>query len=98
MVVEFLAGVSLVPLLKNPDLKTDRAVITTHGRNNHAIRDGRWRYIRYADGSEELYDHQTDPNEWTNLASKPSHAATIRRLAKSLPKVNVPDIPKIKKR
>ncbi|MGY8652420.1 MAG: sulfatase [Verrucomicrobiia bacterium] len=93
-----LTGESLVPQLMNPDLKTDRAVITTHGRNNHAIRDARWRYIRYADGGEELYDHQNDSNEWTNLASDPAHAATMKRLAKSLPKVNVPDSPRSKKR
>ena len=30
----------------------------------------RWHYIRYADGSEELYDFQSDPNEWTNLSSQ----------------------------
>jgi arylsulfatase A-like enzyme len=46
------------------------------GKNaGYAARDERWRYIRYADGSEELYDHQNDPHEWTNLAAKPEHAA-----------------------
>lgn len=39
---ENLVGESLVPQLKNPEMKTGRAVITTHGRNNHAVRDSRW--------------------------------------------------------
>jgi hypothetical protein len=46
----------------------------------------RWRYIRYADGSEELYDHRSDPNEWTNLAANPAHHAVKARLAGLLPK------------
>ena len=35
------------------------------------MRSERWRYIRYADGTEELYDHRNDPHEWKNLASDP---------------------------
>lgn len=74
----------------------ERPAITTHGRNNHAIRDDRWRYIRYADGSEELYDHQSDPHEWTNLAGNPQYAKIKDRLARWLPNENVPDAPKRK--
>ena len=47
--------------------------------------------LSYADGSEELYDHQNDPHEWTNLANKGpnlSHAQVIDRLKKHLPKTN----------
>ncbi|MHC4800214.1 MAG: sulfatase, partial [Planctomycetota bacterium] len=51
---EELEGKSLVRLLKKPDAQWNRPVITTHGRNNHAVRDQRWRYIRYSDGNEEL--------------------------------------------
>jgi arylsulfatase A-like enzyme len=51
----------------------------------YAARDERWRYIRYSDGSEELYDHQNDPNEWTNLATKPEHEAEKTRLAAFFP-------------
>jgi hypothetical protein len=44
-----------------------------HGNDNHfAVRDQRYRLIRYADGKEELYDHQQDPHEWHNLAGKDS--------------------------
>jgi arylsulfatase A-like enzyme len=64
--------------------------ITTFGQNNHAVRTDRWRYIRYADGSEELYDHRNDEYEWTNLADKPEHADLKAELAKHLPKNNLP--------
>lgn len=43
-------------------------VISVHGPGNVSLTDGRWRYIRYADGSEELYDHSVDAQERRNLA------------------------------
>ena len=45
----------------------------------YAIINRDWRYIRYADGSEELYDMQQDPREWHNLAASPAHAAVLAR-------------------
>jgi arylsulfatase A-like enzyme len=83
-------GVSMKPLLQNPELEWERPAIITRGEGNHAIRDSRWRYIRYNDGSEELYDHQSDPNEWTNLASMPEHGAVKKRLARWIPTDAVP--------
>ncbi len=91
-----LEGASLVPLLKDPNAKWDRPSITTHGRNNHALRTEKWRYIRYADGSEELYDHDADPLEWKNLATDPATAKIRAELAAQLPKTNVPDAPREK--
>ncbi len=88
-----LDGVSLVPLLKNPQAPWDRPSLTTHGRNNHAVRSERWRYIRYADGSEELYDHEQDPKEWKNLAGDPQYSQIKASLAKYLPQTNAPDAP-----
>jgi arylsulfatase A-like enzyme len=89
-----LEGVSLRPLLEEPKADWQHVAISTLGQNNHAVRDERWRYIRYADGSEELYDHQTDPNEWNNIAAKPLspglHAKVIARLKKHLPTINLP--------
>jgi arylsulfatase A-like enzyme len=81
-------GVSMVPLLNNPEAEWDRPALTTHGRNNHAVRSERFRYIRYEDGSEELYDHDADPLEWKNLAADAKFADVKAELAKSLPKVN----------
>jgi arylsulfatase A-like enzyme len=85
-----LDGVSLVPLLKDPQRAWDQPVLTTHGLGNHALRSERWRYIRYADGSEELYDHVSDPNEWTNLAARADLAPVKTDLAKWLPKTDAP--------
>jgi arylsulfatase A-like enzyme len=88
-----LSGRSLVPLLADAQAPWERPAITTHGRLNHAIRSERWRYIRYEDGSEELYDHAHDPMEYTNLAGRPEHAAIQQQLAAWLPRENVPNAP-----
>jgi arylsulfatase A-like enzyme len=88
-----LEGHSLVPQLQNASAPREWPAITTHGPDNHAVRDERWRYIRYADGSEELYDHGADPNEWTNLAADPAHAGRKAALSRWLPKRNAPPTP-----
>ena len=85
-------GHSLVPLLENPHAPWDRPAITSFGPNNHAVRSTHWRYIRYSVGSEELYDHRSDPDEWDNLAGNPKYAEVIRDHAKWLPQVNLPAI------
>jgi arylsulfatase A-like enzyme len=90
---EHLDGESLVPLLNQPDREWPHAALTTHGRLNHAVRTERWRYIRYADGSEELYDHDKDPMEWTNLGSHPDFGDVRQQLAARLPKENAADAP-----
>jgi arylsulfatase A-like enzyme len=85
-----LEGVSMKPLLANPAAAWDRPAITTHGYQNHAVRTDKWRYIRYENGDEELYDEVADPLEWKNLASDPKLANIKQDLAKWLPKTNVP--------
>jgi len=59
--------------------------------NNHSIRSKRWRYIRYSDVTEEMYDHDSDELEWHNLASDPKHAEVKDSLKKWLPEVNAED-------
>lgn len=79
-------GSSLVPLLRNPGMAWDDVAMTTFGPyGNFAVRDDSHRYIVYADGREELYDHRTDPNEWVNLASDPRVADIKAALAARLP-------------
>jgi arylsulfatase A-like enzyme len=73
-----LDGQSLVPLLQEPSTKRSNPAITSWGRNNFSVRSERYRYIQYHNGDRELYDHVTDPDEFTNLAvSDPSKWATI---------------------
>jgi arylsulfatase A-like enzyme len=81
-----LEGPSLRPLLANPRAEWSRPALTTHGHRNHAVRSERYRYIRYAEGGVELYDHQRDPFEWTNIAGTEAGAAALRDLAGHLPK------------
>lgn len=86
---EHLDGKSFKPLLLDPSAKRDRPAVTCMGggaKAGYAARDERWRYIRYADGSEELYDHDADPHEWTNLADQVQHIAEKVRLAGFFPK------------
>jgi arylsulfatase A-like enzyme len=91
---EHLEGTTLRPLLEDPDAAWDRPAITTHGKDNHAVVNERYRYIRYADGTEELYDHQTDPLEWENVAGDLKYSATKAELAKWLPQTNAAEGPR----
>ncbi len=97
-VPKHVEGESLRPLLVDGAAKWERPAITTHGRGNHAVRLGPWRYVRYADGGEELYDHRDDPREWKNLAKDEKHAEVKRRLAKCLPEKEAPDAPRAARR
>ena len=79
-------GKSIAKLLIDPTANWELPAITTHGYENHTVRTEDWRYIRYANGDEELYDENADPYEWTNLASDSKHASVKKQLAKWLPK------------
>ena len=72
--------------------------ITTHNQGNHAVRSKRHRYIRYADGSEELYDLVNDRHEGNNLIGSPQGDALKIELARWLPKVDLPAAPHSKHR
>lgn len=72
---------SLVPLLRDPQAEWPHAALThLDSPGNYAISTERWRYIRYHDGGEELYDIITDPHEWINLALEPEHAAKLAEM------------------
>ena len=56
--------------------------------NNHSVKVDGFRFIQYEDGTQELYNHKNDPNEFTNLASNPIYKSDIERLKTYLPKIN----------
>lgn len=79
-------GPSLVPLLNAPNMKWPHASITYLGRpGNFGVSGQRFRYIRYDNGDEELYDIETDQYEWNNLAPKREFASKIEELKSFLP-------------
>lgn len=88
-------GVSLVSSLKDPSTERSRPAITANqGWNesepHHSVRTNDWRYILYSDGSEELYNHRMDPNEWENVASYPTYESIKQRLREWIPKAGEP--------
>ncbi|MCA9073534.1 MAG: sulfatase [Planctomycetaceae bacterium] len=93
-VPEHVEGASIRSLLEDPQSVWETPALTTHGYRNHSIRTDHWRYIRYANGDEELYDHTSDPYEWVNLARDPATEGVRVELAKWLPKMDTPPRPK----
>ncbi len=91
-VPDHVEGVSLVPILRNPSTPSERRAVSTNGFENHAVSGEQYRYLRYSDGSEELYDILSDSHEWKNLAADPAMAAIKAELAEWLPTHNEPDV------
>ncbi len=89
---EYLDGVSLAPQLKDPDTVRERPALSSSYFGNHAVRSRDWRYIRYTDGAEELYDHRSDPEELTNLAGDPEYQSIIADHARWIPKDAAPEV------
>ena len=83
-----LEGHSLIPQLRDADAPREHPAITTHNHDNHSVRTLHWRYIQYADGSQELYDTRNDPHEWHNLAGHTMYRKTISSMKKWIPSIN----------
>lgn len=93
-----LDGASLEPLLVNPAAEWRRPAIIT-SKYSLAVRSARYRYIRYDSGDEELYDHESDPNEWVNLESVSGGFKDLKaELAGWLPKTTAPPVPALSPR
>lgn len=88
-----LEGHALQPQLTDPAAARTWPAVTTCNQGNHAVRSTHWRYIRYANGTQELYDHRSDPNEWTNLAGDPRFAAVIADHSRWLPTTDLAPVP-----
>jgi arylsulfatase A-like enzyme len=91
--LEQLEGATLKRWLQIPHAERDRPAIMTYLRGNHAIRSNHWRYIRYADGTEELYDHRNDSQERDNLANDPHYATVLAEHRRWLPTEDAPPAP-----
>ena len=96
-------GRSVVPLLRDPSQSWEEPAVMTYQRGNHAVRSERWRYIRYQDGTEELYDHTIDPQEWHNLAQpqdgkvRDEYRQVMDEHRRWLPGSEAPPVPDLKK-
>ena len=54
--------------------------VAPYSQQHFSIRTQQYRYIYYRNGEEELYDHNADPNEWTNLATSTDHQSTLETM------------------
>ncbi len=82
---QVLEGLSLKPLVEDPNRAWERPALSTFMAGNHSVRSERWRYTRYDDGTEELYDHDADPTESINLAGLDRYTQTKADLASWMP-------------
>ncbi len=83
-----LEGESIVATLADPAAAKDRSVFLPHmNPREYAIINRDWRYIRYGEDGEELYNVQADPHEWTNLASQPKYDSLKAEMRARAPKV-----------
>jgi arylsulfatase A-like enzyme len=87
-----LDGFDLTGLIRGTATKREKPVLSTFGRGCHTLRDERYRYTRYRNGEEELYDHSVDPHEFKNLASDPAFASVKTELRKHLPSTEAPEV------
>ena len=89
-----LDGRSFGPVLAEPGVAWDYPTMTVLKEGGASIRDERWSYIRYDDGTEEVYDLAHDPFEWSNLSARraPEVAAAVERLSRVIPKDFAPTV------
>ena len=93
-----LEGHSLTPQLADASAARAWPAITTHNHDNHSVRSLDWRYIRYADGSEELYNLRDDPHEWKNVAQDGEFTSIKQSHRTLLPTTNLKPVPGSKDR
>ena len=96
-----LGGFSLRPFLENPKTKKWKGpngaltIVGNYGKTipvekqNFSYRTEDFRYIKYGNGAEELYNHKKDPYEWKNVASKKKYKKVKKQLAAEMNQILV---------
>ena len=84
---EFLEGHTFIELLTNPIASRQYPAVITHGEGNFSVVKDEWNYIRYKDGSEELYDRRTDKGEFKNLIRDKKYSLLMQQLAQYIPEL-----------
>jgi uncharacterized sulfatase len=83
-----LDGVSLVPLLRNPQQPVRSGAVSLRETRSPLLgisaRSERWRYTEWPDGNRELYDLEADPEGLVNLAGDPARAEQLEAMTRVL--------------
>lgn len=85
--IDDVDGQSLLPLIQGDQQARSRPAAMIWRKGNISLRRDQWRYTQYHDGSEELYDHNSDPHEWTNLAGDARFEAVSQRFRSEIDRV-----------
>jgi arylsulfatase A-like enzyme len=80
-----LDGISLLSLMEDENATREQPSVTIYQQSSVGIRSADWRYIRYGDSTEELYNEKEDPGEINNLASDPSYDQVKQNLSRWIP-------------
>jgi len=87
-----LDGIDLSGIIRGTANQRGKPVLSTFGLGCQSLRSDRYRYNRYRNGAEELYDHATDPHEFRNVAAEPAYASALSTMRKSLPAIEAPEV------
>ncbi|MEL7118290.1 MAG: sulfatase [Bacteroidota bacterium] len=80
-------GRDLSPLVKDPRVEWQYPILSTFNKSNHSLRTADYRYIRYANGDQELYHMKVDPLEYKNLINDEKNRSTVESMDQQLDEI-----------